>query len=854
MTTSSRFAEVLEQLVHRSGHTVGQLQGLTGIPRRTIANWLEGRVQKPRQHSDLLKLASALHLDTTEVNQLLYLTGHPSIDIMLAQAIDYESKALLLPWAEAANSRSEYAPFQVVPNLPYFVGRTAELQTLQDKILENSQPKIFCLQGMGGVGKTALAVKVAYQLRPYFPDGVLWARLDATDLMTTLHSFAQAYGRNIEKYADLDSRSRVLRELLADKRALILLDNVERSEQVAPFLPPSSSNCAVIITTRRHDLDVTLGASRFLIEPFSSEESLQLFSEMINGLQVKEYVREFKKLAELLGHLPLAIIIVASRLAHKPGQEVSAFLERIQTYQLRLAELASESQSVSLSFSLSYSDLTSIQQSFFTSLGVFEGDDFSVAASAYVSNLPYRQAFDLLQELSALSLVQVRESERYALHPLLHLFACRKLNDKAVSIRFAKFFIQFAETYQQDMDAISQEFDNITAALRLVFEQGNNTEGITGVIAFAPYLTSVGFYTKASQYLELARKASEQTRDNASLAAIWRQLGKITRKQGQYEKAMDCVEKSLDAAHQSQTGQEICASLCELGILFVHQGRYKEAKIRLEQSLAIAEEDNYKLVICDALMALGILYGRLEQSSQAKEAFQNGLYQARLLENQEKICRFLNNLGTVHHHQGDIVLAMNCFQESLLLSRQLNHGENITICLNNLALLAQHQGNYDEAETLIKEALTVTHRTGFQLGLGQSLVNLGMLERVRGNYERATKNLLSALQTARQLKHPWHLAFTLNELGALQIVTSNPDAAFEAFNEANEIADRIGAPKIQAKALFGLAQVFVLQGQAEKAEDFAQKSIAICQTATLTEIAKEVSSWLRGLESVTDNN
>ena len=112
------------------------------------------------------------------------------------------------------------------------------------------QVTMTSLRGMGGVGKTALAARLAYQLREHFSDGVLWARLDTSDTLSVLAAFAAAYGQDVSPHRDVAGRAAAVRGILAGKRVLIVLDNAEESAQIRPLLPPSTGQIGVIIWNR----------------------------------------------------------------------------------------------------------------------------------------------------------------------------------------------------------------------------------------------------------------------------------------------------------------------------------------------------------------------------------------------------------------------------------------------------------------------------------------------------------------------------------------------------------------------------------------------------------------------------
>ena len=143
-------ADVLSEYVNRSGYTTGQLAKLTAVPKPTIVNWLEGRVKRPRDHVDLLRLAAVLHLTDGEMTQLLDAAGHPPLPELRAQAQqsgDAETLSLLLPWAESTiKTPGKETPFQVTADLPYFVGRKPEMAAIQAALLAETHTTLYSVQ------------------------------------------------------------------------------------------------------------------------------------------------------------------------------------------------------------------------------------------------------------------------------------------------------------------------------------------------------------------------------------------------------------------------------------------------------------------------------------------------------------------------------------------------------------------------------------------------------------------------------------------------------------------------------------------------------------------------------------
>jgi len=425
VVTSDWFPELLKLYVQRTGFTLSQLSQLSGIPKPTLANWLSGRVKKPRLRSDIIQLAQALHLKEFETQELLKAAGYAAT----AGGTTAENRIFHSPEHTPSEAKKGQVPFQAIPALPYFVGRETELANLKKALLNDRENHILTLEGMPGVGKTALAAHLAYKMRPFFPDGVLWARLNRSSPEAILSTFAGAYGVEIMEHAPAASRSRVLREILADKRTLILLDDAWEINQILPFLPPTGDS-RLVVTTPRRALLAAIGAYQFHLRPFpaSGIESLKLFARLAGERVVKDNQQAFLELAHLLGHLPLALAIAASRLAFEPDWGIAEYLIQIKRPKQRLDFLVYERKSVRSAFSRSVQNLDQQEKRFFNSLAELYPAGFSAQAAAASNQLPAGRTQAYLRKLYHLFLVEMKAPDRFYLHTLIRDYARQALD------------------------------------------------------------------------------------------------------------------------------------------------------------------------------------------------------------------------------------------------------------------------------------------------------------------------------------------------------------------------------------------------------------------------------------------
>ncbi|MCB0013810.1 MAG: AAA family ATPase, partial [Anaerolineales bacterium] len=492
----STFAELLGQFIHRSTYSLSQLEAFSGVPKRTVANWQGGITLKPQKWQDIVKVALALDLSDTETSSLLETARHLTLDELIANTAD-EDIGLLQRWVKDTTS-----PFQAIADLPSFVGREDEIAQITQALQQKSNIAICSFHGMGGVGKTTLAAHLAYRLRQHFSDGVLWAQLGNGNTLSILAAFARAFGEDVSGFQDIDSRSAIVRDILASKRVLIILDNATNSQEVRYLLPPTTGKPMTIVTTRE-DLAVTDTMERIELSPFANNgrDSLALFTFYLDGRYVKQHKQILRDIADAVGHLPLALSIIAGQLGRQPAMiEVLASTLREKTAYLDM--LQREDQSVRLSFDLSYENLTPSLRRLFNALGLFHGGDFSAEAVAFILDLSTPHAEEQIEELIRLSLVQLGQAGRFRLHPLLNAYAREKVVPRALRLKAMTYFTNLAETaVSNDYSKLVPEIENIKGLLNMAHQRNDVSPFLKGVNAFSPLFLAQGLLEIQEKYL-----------------------------------------------------------------------------------------------------------------------------------------------------------------------------------------------------------------------------------------------------------------------------------------------------------------------------------------------------------------
>ncbi|MFJ4797619.1 AfsR/SARP family transcriptional regulator [Kitasatospora purpeofusca] len=321
-------------------------------------------------------------------------------------------------------------PDQLPSAVADFTGRAAEAEALRAALLEPGCVPVAAVAGMGGVGKTALAVQVAHDLAGEFPDGRLHLDLHGTDgrptrpeeaLAVFLRSFGVVGGAIPTGLAERAAR---YRSLLSGRRVLVLLDNARDAEQVRPLLP-GSPGCAVLVTGRTR-----IGAlpnARFTeLAVLSADEAVTLLTRVVGGERIAAEPEAARELVRLCGQLPLAVRILAARLACRPGWSIARLVEQLGGDRYRLDALRAGDLAVESSFRFGFDQLDAEQARAFRLLAVPEVPDLSPGEVAAVLDRPAVVAEELAESLVDCSMLEAAANpDRYRYHDLLRAFAQR---------------------------------------------------------------------------------------------------------------------------------------------------------------------------------------------------------------------------------------------------------------------------------------------------------------------------------------------------------------------------------------------------------------------------------------------
>ena len=532
-------------------------------------------------------------------------------------------------------------PFQPPAAPPHFAGRERELDLLQAGLTLGGS-RMYAIVGMGGVGKTTISSVLAQRLRNEFGDGVLWANLANSTPLDILGVWSQAYGYDFSGIADLDSRAAAMRGLLAEKRVLLILDNVAGITEVKPLLPGSNS-CAVILTTRNLDTAHALNAEVLQLNELSATHSRQVLAQILGEERLIADEAAAQKICTLLHHLPLAIEIAAQRLRARPRQALARMATWLSEAQHRLG-LEIADQAVRTSFEVSWQALDADLKQIFSLVALFEGRAFSVSAIAYLVNIDHDQAEDHCLTLASLSLLQERLDTHYQQHPLLADFAREKLLKNTVGYntgnagnrdtlagraalysRLADFYYIFAQENSHSFAALQLEWENLIVAIEAAYEQ----QRWQLVMAFGDQLTeawfSQGRFGEARRVYEWIDAATIILDDKQQQALNLARWGRACLEQGHFVEAARRLGQSLILYRQVSDTAGVAEVQFALARVDIEQGRYDEAKAWLLESLTLKAQLGDIRGVAAVMFRQARIYYVLKALDEAKRVAQEAL-------------------------------------------------------------------------------------------------------------------------------------------------------------------------------------------------------------------------------------
>jgi tetratricopeptide (TPR) repeat protein/transcriptional regulator with XRE-family HTH domain len=770
--------------------------------------------------------------------------------------------------AETASASVETLLDPAIPLQPAIrlVGRDAELTRLTKRLLTSGNVALTALNGLPGVGKTALAIELVHDdaIRAHFSDGILWAALGTEPhlpgLLSRWGTMLGITSTETVSLSDSEAWSIALRRAIGSRSMLLVIDDAWRLED-ALTLKVGGPNCAHLVTTRFPNIATTIAADgATVLQELAEDEGITLL-RMLAPSVIEHEERKAHDLVHAVGGLPLALTLIGNYLRmHSYGRQtrrIEAALSRLSNAEQRLhieEQRAPTERHSSLPpgaalslhsvFAVTDQQLDEQARTALYALSVFPSkpNSFSEEAALAIANCDV----PILDALFDAGLLESSVSGRYTIHQTIADYARLHLQDKAVYKRFIAYFTDFTEKHSKNYELLEKESNLILAVLEMAYDLRMWVLLVRCACAFAPFLLVRGMYAVAEQHLQRAYDAAVALGDSYGLTTSLLYLGQIAQKQGNYGRAEFSFQAGLALARKIEDRERTSALLADLGWVSWKQGNYSLSETYLQEGLTLARQIGNSERISGLLETLGSVAASKGDYALSEKYLQEGLEIARKIGDREQICTILINLGATAGEQGNYAQEEAYYQEGLALARQIGHREWISLLLMNLGEMVAEQGDSAQAEAYFQQGLLLARQIEHREWISVLLLNLGSMLQEQRDYQHAEVYLQEGLSLARQLGIPQITCNTLYEYGNLLLNLQQPQAAEAVFREMLILIPE-GGQDLLALARYGLAQTSAAQGHLDEARELGSTSVTVLQTMGHRK-AKVVSDWLDSLE------
>jgi DNA-binding SARP family transcriptional activator len=751
----------------------------------------------------------------------------------------------------------------------HFMGRTGELAALNGLLdrprLQPGTVVISAIDGMPGVGKTALALHVAHQVADRFPDRQLFADLHgytpgrpAADPADVLAELLTADGVDIRYLpADLEGRAAMWRDRMAGRKVLLVLDNAASSSQVEPLLP-GTATCLVLITSRQFLGDLPPGTAELQLDVLAPPDA----TEMFTGLAPRAVgaAGQVAELVALCGYLPLAIGLLARLFTRHPAWTLADLISETRT---RLLTVSAESRTVAAAFELSYQALDCDQRRFFRYLGLHPGPDVDPYAAAALTGLPLEQAVCYLDALHGGRLLEEPAARRFRMHDLIRHYA-RGLAEAEDSELRKHAVDQLLDYYQfaaraagshvarhalpasaqsgrpATMPALSSwdaarawmtaERPNLMACIEDAAARGDHARQVGLTAAIAAHVRIDGPWMQGMSCHTEAAAAARQLGDPLGQAGALLSLGDLRRLAGDYPGATEALEQARGI--YTGTGNllgEASVLLC-MGEVWRSTGDLPAAASLLEQARAIYADTGCLLGEAGALLVLGTLWQLTCDFPAAADALERSLQISRRAGSRLSEAEALRNLGAVRNLTGDLRAANRALEQALDISVTLSDRSGEANALACLGMVRQGAGDLTGAMSVLEQALATFRGIGSRLGEANALCWLGDAVREAGNLPEAARVLKQALVIYREIGNRHGTASALHNLGSVHQTAGDVLAAEDLLAQArdlyNDVRDALG----EAQTLNQIGTLRLERGQPRSARPHHLRALAISRS------------------------
>jgi tetratricopeptide (TPR) repeat protein len=716
-------------------------------------------------------------------------------------------------------------------DVPTYTGRRSELDRLiraaTNSVAFGGVVGIHAIDGMAGVGKTALAIHAAHKLAGWFPDGQVFIPLHAhtpgqqpVDPSEALATLLLTVGVPAEQIpAGVEARSALWRHYLKDKRLLLVADDAAGSEQVRPLLP-GAERCLVLVTSRRRLTALEAGDS-ISLDILSPDEAAELFIRIAGRSDLDATHSDVSEVVQLCGRLPLAVRMAAAQLSCHPTWKIGNLSAALAAeHNLSLA-ISAENVTVAATFDLSYRHLTSHQQKLFCRLGLQFGIDIDDYAAAVLVDTDLPTARQLLNDLYNYHLIDELTFGRYRFHDLMREYAQSKASAEesaardAAIMRLLEYYLGTATNAGRELAWNTPEVSPLTAQVPACMpEMQTREQKVIWLEAERANLHAAAEYAVRKGLLTYA-------------IGIPFAMHGFLRTNGYWNQAVSLHRAALITAQHAHDQRGQASALCQLGAVQRLTGDYQAATTSQARALDLYRELGDRTGETDALIELGTVHCLTDEYTAATETLNEALRLTRIRGDRFGEADALCELGVVQRLTGNYQVALTSLTQALERYREVEDCLGEADSFRNLGAVQQLTRDYQAALASLTHALELYRYLASRPGQADALRNIGIVQHLTQDHVAATASLIQALDLYRDVGDRHGEIEALNDLGELMPDSISISEARHYHELALTAAQTINAQLEQARALEGLGRCDLRAGYTEQGAKHLKQALVI---------------------------
>jgi DNA-binding SARP family transcriptional activator/tetratricopeptide (TPR) repeat protein len=700
---------------------------------------------------------------------------------------------------------SVVVPGQLPAAIADFTGRQEMLSDLIGLLSAADEPHgrryvpVASLNGKGGVGKTALALHAAHAVRHLYPDGQLFAQLQDADGQPTsplevMASLLRSLGLPPFALPDqLAERTAIYRSWLGERKVLIVLDDAYSVSQIMALIPGSPS-CGVIITSR-NPLSSLPGAQHFEVDDMDEATSVELLAKLIGPERMQAEPAAAVALVRLCGCLPLAVRIVAAKLATRRHWSIDQMILRMTDEARRLDELVLSGIGIRATLATSYGGLRPESQRLFLRLSLLGTTDFAPWVSAPLLDMEVEAANDLLEELVEARLVEVRVSEdgssRFHLHDLVRIYVLERLADEPQPERAAALRRLLSCWLSLAVAAHRRAYGGDFYVLHGGADERMLPDHIQDQLLGSPLswfrIERAGLRLAVTQAAQVG--LDELCWDLAVTAVT------LFESEHRIEDWRKTHELALEATRRAGNVRGEAAVLYSLGMLALN-GRLAEASRHLEPALRHFDQlgdAHGRALVLGALAFVDRLSGRSEQ---ALARYRETLAGCREVGDRVGEVDVLTNMAQIQMDRENYDDAQQLLDQAFALCRSLKAPRVVAQTEHRLGEFYLRTDDPWRAERSFRSVLQVVRAEGDLVGEAHALAGLGVVRTRQRQYELADADLSAALSLSRQMSSNLVHGRVLLAFAELRLAQAEPERATALISEALVVFSETGPAQV----------------------------------------------------------